>query len=411
MKWIRRIAVYAVFFALLASIPRVLSLPASPPDGLAARKYEGYTGVLKLWVCEDWSGGALCAWLNRCLTAFEKSHKGVYVQLTQVSRETMARYTSAQVIPPDALIFAPGMLEGTKGLARLKTDAALRDSIVRMGRTEEGLYALPVALGGYGFAVNRSLLGSLPNDWSAVELPARKNAPAVMNVPADDDAHSWSAALIALLSGAYAGENGAPPRAGEGLDFGLPTATPAAQTTQPPRLLENALPRELPADFRQRESVYAAFTKGQTAAIPVTQRELHRLALLADQGKAPDCFAAVSGTPFTDQAALFAINDAERPDRQARVALCRALLSHLLSDEMQQKLTIARAFRATDGAPLYPAQSEMGILEAHLSQPSLLAAPAFSNSWRQEACVLCDRMQSGELTPRETMSALKERLS
>ena len=411
MKWIRRIAVYAVFFALLASIPRVLSLPSSPPDGLAAHKYEGYTGVLKLWVCEDWSGGALCAWLNRCLTAFEKAHKGVYVQLTQVSRGTMARYASAQVIPPDALIFSPGMLDGAQGLARLKTDAALRDSLSRMGRTEDGLYALPIALGGYGFAVNRSLLGSLPNDWSAVELPARKNAPAVMNVPADDEAHSWSAALIALLSGTYAGENGAPPRAGEGLDFGLPTATPAAQATEPPPLLENALPCELPADFRQRESVYAAFTKGQAAAIPVTQREIHRLALLADQGKAPDYLVAASGEAFTDQAALFAINDAERPDRQARVELCRVLLEQLLSDEMQQKLTIARAFRTTDGAPLYPAQSEMGILEAHLSQPDLLAAPAFSNSWRQEARALCDRMQAGELTPREAMSTLKERLS
>lgn len=411
MKWIRRIAVYAVFFALLASIPRVLSLPASPPDGLAAHKYEGYTGVLKLWVCEDWSGGALCAWLNRCLTAFEKAHKGVYVQLTQVSRGTMARYASAQVIPPDALIFSPGMLDGAQGLARLKTDAALRDSLSRMGRTEDGLYALPVALGGYGFAVNRSLLGSLPNDWSAVELPARKNASAVMNVPVDDDAHSWSAALIALLSGTYASENGAPPRAGEGLDFGLPTATPAAQATEPPRLLENALPCELPADFRQRESVYAAFTKGQTAAIPVTQRELHRLALLADRGKAPDYLVAASGEAFTDQAALFAINDAERPDRQARVELCRALLNHLLSDDMQQLLPLARAFRTTDGAPLYPAQSEMGILEAHLSQPDLLAAPAFSNSWRQEARALCDRMQVGELTPREAMSTLKERLS
>lgn len=410
MKWIRRIAVYAVFFALLASIPRVLSLPASPPDGLAARKYEGYTGVLKLWVCEDWSGGALCAWLNRCLTAFEKSHKGVYVQLTQVSRETLPQYASAQVIPPDALVFAPGMLDSTQGLIPLEENASLRAPLRQSGRTQDGLYALPVALGGYAFAVNRSILGSLPNDWSAVELPARKNAPSVMNVPSDDEAHSWSAALIALLSGTYAGESGAP-RAGEGLDFGLPTATPAAQATQPPPLLENALPRALPADFRQRESVYTAFTKSQTAAIPVTPREIHRLALLADQGKAPDYLVAASGEAFTDQAAFFAINNAERADRPARVALCQALLAHLLSDEMQQKLTIARAFRVTDGAPLYPAQSEMGILEAHLSQPGLLVSPAFSNAWRQEARALCDRMQAGNLTPREAFSALKKCLS
>ena len=366
--------------------------------------------MLKLWVCEEWSGGALCAWLNRCLTAFEKAHRGVYVQLTQVSRETMARFDASQVIPPDALIFSPGVLDDAQSLTRLKTDAALRDRLANMGRTPEGLYALPVALGGYGFAVNRSLLGSLPNDWSAVELPARKNAPAVMNVPADDEAHSWSAALIALLSGTYAGENGAP-RAGEGLDLGLPTAPPAAQATEPPPLLENALPRELPADFRQRESVYAAFTKGQTAAILVTQREIHRLALLADRGKAPDYLVAASGEVFTDQAALFAINDAERPDRQARVDLCRALLEHLLSDDMQQLLPLARAFRVTDGTPLYPAQSEMGALEVPLLQAGLCVPPAFSNAWRQEARSLCDRMQAGVLTPREAFSALKKHLS
>lgn len=410
MKWIRRIAIYALFFALLASIPTVLSLPASPPDDLAARKYDGYTGVLKLWVCEEWSGGALCTWLNRSLTDFEKSHKGVYVQLAQVSRETMPQYASAQVIPPDALVFAPGMLESALGLVPLEEAAGLRAALGQAGRTRDGLYALPIALSGYAFAINRSILGALPNDWSAVELPARKNAPSAMNVPADDDGHSWSAALIALLSGAYAGENGAP-RAGEGLDFGLPTATPAALATQPPPLLENALPRELPADFRQRESVYTAFTRGQTAAIPVTPREIHRLTLLADRGKAPDYLIAASGKAFTDQAAFFAINGAERPDRPARISLCQALLAHLLSDEAQKKLILARAFRTTDGAPLYPAQSEMGILEAHLSQPALLAAPAFSQAWRQEARALCDRMQSGELTPREAMSALKERLS
>lgn len=406
MKRIGKIAVYVLLFALLAAAPWLWSAPKSPPDGLAARKYAGYTGVLKLWVCEEWSGGALCAWLNWCLTAFEKAHPGVYVQLTQVSRETMAQFASGQVIPPDALVFSPGVLGGTQGLVRLRT-ANVREELVRMGETEEGAYALPVALGGYAFAVNRSILGTLPNDWSAVELPKRKNAPSIMNAPADDEAHSWSAALIALLAGTYASENGAPPRAGEGIDLGLPTATPAPQATVPPTLLENALPRVLPEDFRQAQSVYAAFTKGQTAAIPVTAREIHRLTLLADQGKAPDYLTAAPGVAFTDQAALFAVNGGDRPDRQARVDLCEALLRHLLSDDMQRRLTVARAFRVTDGAPLYPAGSDLSPIEERLATGDLLAAPAFSNDWRQAAQALCDRMQAGELTPLQALRALR----
>lgn len=411
MKWIRRIGVYALLFALLAGLPRILSLPPSPPDHLAARKYEGYAGVLTLWVCEEWSGGTLLPWLNSCLTAFERAHKGVYVQATPVCAQTMACFAASQVASPDALLFSPGQLEDARGLSPLTEAPGLRQELARMGQTGEGLFALPVALGGYGLALNRALLGALPGDWSALEAPAGRRDAALLNVPADSESASWSAALIALFSGTYAGEDGSPPRAGEGVDLGLPTATPAAQATPAPRLLENALPAVLPGDFRRRDSVYAAFTGAQAAAIPVTQRELHRLALLSDRGRAPDCFAAVCGTAFTDQAALFAVSAGERPDREARIALCEALLSHLLSGGMQEKLTSARLFRATEGSPLYAAGSDMGILEAHLAEGELLVPPAFSSAWRQEARALCDRMQSGELTPRRALEGLRQALS
>ena len=410
MKWIRRIGMYALVFALLAGLPRILSLPPSPPAHLAARKYEGYAGVLTLWVCEEWSGGTLMTWLNSCLTAFEKAHKGVYVQATPVCAQTMACFAASQVASPDALLFSPGLLENAQGLSPLTDAPGLRQELARMGRTGEGLYALPVALGGYGLALNRALLGALPGDWSALEAPAGRRDAALLNVPADGECASWSAALIALFSGTYAGEDGAPPRAGEGVDLGLPTVSPAAQETPTPRLLENALPAVLPGDFRQRDSVYAAFTGAQAAAIPVTQRELHRLALLSDRGKSPDYFAAVSGTAFTDQAALFAISAGERPDRQARIALCEALLTHLLGDGMQEKLASARLFRAAQGAPLYPAGSDMGILEAHLAGGELLVPPAFSSAWRQEARELCDRMQSGALSPRQALGRLRQAL-
>lgn len=405
MKWIRRIIVYALFVGLLAGLPGALKLSQAPPDGLAARRYEGYAGVLKLWVCEEWSGGRLCAWLNRGLTAFEKAHKGVYVQLTQVSRTAMAQFTAAQTALPDALIFSPGLLNSAQGLAPLEAPCGLREGLAAMGETPEGLFALPVALGGYGFAYNRALLGAIPNDWSALTL----SVPA-LNAPLDDGGHSWSAALIALFAGTYASESGAPPLAGEGIDLGLPTQTPAAQPTTQPVLHENALPAQLPEDFRQTESVYSAFTRGQTAAIPVTQRELHRLALLSDQGKGPDYAVSASGAAFTDQAALFAISDLERPQRAARIALCRELLACLLSDEMQGRLTLGRAFRVTDGAPLY-ADADMRALETQLARTDLCVPPAFFKDWRQTASSLCDRIQAGELSPREAFQRLREALS
>lgn len=396
MKWIRMGLIYALFFGLLVGLPGALKLDKSPPDGLAARKYEGYAGVLKVWLCEEWSGGALCTWLNQCTTAFEKNHKGVYVQLTQTSRAAMAQFVSAQVVPPDALIFAPGVLEGAQGLAPLEEQDGLRECLTEMGRTEEGLFALPIALGGYGLALNRSLLEALPEDWSALEL-----ACPALNVPADEEGRSWSAALIALFAGLYATESGEPARAGEGLELGLPTQTPAAQATAQPEQLDVALPGQLPEDFRRTESVYNAFLRGETAAIPVTQREIRRLALLSEQGKAPDYAVAAYGAAFTDQAALFAVSAAERPEREARIALCKELLQWLLSDEMQGRLTLSRAFRVTDGAFLYPAVSEMRALEEQLARAELWVPPAFSSAWRQTASALCDRVQAGELTPRE----------
>lgn len=405
LKWIRRIVVYALFVGLLAGLPGALKLTQSPPDGLAARRYEGYAGVLTLWLCEDWSGGRLCAWLNRCLTAFEKAHKGVYVQLTQVSRTAMTQFAAAQTALPDALIFSPGLLHSAQGLAPLEEQYGLRESLTAMGETPEGLFALPVALGGYGFAYNRALLGAVPNDWSALELSVPP-----LNAPLDDEDRSWSAALIALFAGTYATQSGAPPLAGEGLDLGLPTHTPAAQATAQPTLHENALPTRLPEDFRQTESVYSAFTRGQAAAIPVTQRELHRLTLLSDQGKGPDYAVSASGAAFTDQAALFAISELERNERASRIALCRELLSCLLSDEMQEKLTLGRAFRVTEGAPLYAAP-EMRALETQLARADLCVPPAFSNDWRQTASSLCDRMQAGELSPREAFRQLYGALS
>jgi hypothetical protein len=66
--------------------------------------------------------------------------------------------------PPDMLLLAPGMLERGDGLLAFSPGAAIYENLRDAG---EG-YASAVALGGYGWALNRAHLSEAPLDWSAL---------------------------------------------------------------------------------------------------------------------------------------------------------------------------------------------------------------------------------------------------
>ena len=275
----------------------------------------------------------------------------------------------------------------------------------------------------YGLAYNRTLLGTLPADWSALsERPAasksfKKQAESYwLDWPRDTDAQSWSAALIALFSGTASGETarqGAP--AGEGLDLGLGLPSdPTQPPTEAPRaekLIENRLPNILPDSFRRDASVYASFTRASLAAMPVTAREIRRLTTLSDSGKAPDWAAAAPGATFTDQIALLAITNCERTALSERQALCREFALFLLTEDAQRTLTAARALPVIDTPPLYAGQIGLSELETGQSGQTIAAPPAFDNGWRKEAAVLADRVVAGEITPQTAWDALKEALT
>ena len=70
----------ALLFPLLTHARRVLPMDSRP---LVAAKYAGWSGVLRLWVCDD-GGPSVTGWLNRCIAQYEKRHPGVYVQPEQV---------------------------------------------------------------------------------------------------------------------------------------------------------------------------------------------------------------------------------------------------------------------------------------------------------------------------------------
>lgn len=409
MKRMLRALAWIGLVSLIVLAPfAAASLTAERPD-YVREHYSSWTGVLRLWKCEGWQAGSgsLTAWLNRCTERFEKKHPGVYIQMTDVSAETLKEFLSAGVNPPDLILYAPGMLEAPYDLLQLPDELQLRRAVSDIGCWQERRYAVPVALGGYAMAVNSQLLAETPENWSEAAASEIRNGKGkktadLLNAPADGAFVSWSAAIVSMFAGSYA-PNGKAQEApvGDGIDLGLPTGR--THQTAPPDVSgeerqNNALPGILPEDFRKKESVYSQFTAGEIAAMPVTQREVRRLSQRSETGKAPDWRVEIMGMPFTDQIALVSVVACGKEDEQDRQSLCMELIQLMLTAEMQSKLTAARAFPVIDLPPLYGNQTGMREMEGALADDGLLAPPAFGNEWRIYAERLMDEARAGEET-------------
>lgn len=408
MKRLIRAAAWLMLICLVALSPWILALLPARGNELALARGTGWTGVLRLWKCEGWASGSgsLTGWLNGRIAAFEKRHPGVYIQLTDVSAETLSAFAAGEMNPPDLLLFAPGMLPNAAHLLALPEELPLRSALNSVGMMDNIRYTVPVALGGYALAVNPQLLMETPAVWrdQPAPTPGPRTSPALrkatfslLNAPKDEAYRSWSGGLLALFAGTVQTGRTTPAPAGEGLDLGLmlpePTASPAPTTE--PLSARQALPLALPEDFRARESIYADFTGGRLAAMPVTQREIRRLQLLTQNGKGADFRLEIMGTPFTDQLALMAVVDWPRADGEERQALSLSFLMHLLTEESQSKLTSARAFPAVEIAPLYGSDAAFFALEQTLSSPALTVPPAFGDDWRTLATQLMDGLVPG----------------
>lgn len=239
MKRLRMAICLAMIGLCLPGILRSAKELPRDNQALVEKKYAGWSGVLRIWAFEGWTGGDLMArWVGACAPEFEKSHPGVYVEVIYPGEEAVRQLGRTGVRVPDMILFPPGLLSSHEGLAALPN----------------GSFAQAVALGGYAWAINDAAEGT--------------------TVPPDEDWRSWSRAVESL------GDPGAiieeieitPP----GIDLGLPAAANAS----------DALTR---------------FMNGELYAIAVTQREIARLERLREQGRGPEWRIQTGGT-WTDQA-------------------------------------------------------------------------------------------------------------
>lgn len=291
-------------------------LPLRRSD-LIAKKYAGWSGVLRIHAFEGWTGGdAAAGWVRRCAAAFERSHPGVYIEVKSTEPDRLLGEDGVRA--PDMILFPPGLLSSVDGLSPL-SELPVRADLLGAGQG----FAAPVALGGYAWAVNASATGRA--------------------VPADEPWRRWS--LAAAVEPDLTGET-AP--TSPGIDLGLTAVADASS----------------PLD---------RFLRGELGAVCVTQREVARLNRLADQGLGPD-WTLFPSASFTDQ--LIYLAALETNDE--REQLSRAFILHLLTPDCQRMLVNAGLFTALDAPTGYTAGSAMEIMDGCLLKEGFSVLPAFN---------------------------------
>ena len=340
------------------------------------QKYAGWNGVLRAWVCADWEcAGSFTRWLNTCAASFEKSHDGVYIEFTPVSKEILQKMSASGIRPPEIVLFSPGTLNDLSLLKAIDAPDALR-------RELRGIVnrAFPVAMGGYIWAYNRELTDDAPttgSDFAA--LP-------------DDQAHSFSAAAVALLSDFPSDTSSEETLPDAGLDLGLPAS--AVQE----------------AETLITEEAIDSFIRGEIPAVVVSQSELARLIRLRDNGRGPDWECAAAGTvAYTDQLLMLGIVEQSGDAAAEREALAEAFADGLLESDAQAKLADIGAFSVT-GERIYSDFSAYARLDALINGRELIAPRDFLRN-PPDCSALLRARAGGAVDAATAITRLREEMS
>lgn len=362
---------------ILATIPGILAASRVLPlekKTLIEEKYSGWNGVLRVWLPE--SEKEMVGWLNRCASEFEKRHNGVYVQVQTVP--DLGGLDAEGVRPPEIVMFTPGQS------IRYDLLAELPRMPVRFPLQMTNI-AVPLALGGYAWAINTDLIDAIPADCASLEIA----------LPTDTEDASYSAALLALSTG-VAPESSERPL--PGVDLGL---TPERAATEAPTV--EAVPCRLPSDLTASPDAFARFQNGEAAAAVVGPAEIARLESLSAQGRGPDWRLEVTGTrAFTDQILL----GAAVASGDERESLAVEFLQSLLQDDCQKLLGKYNRFSVTDAPTDLPAADPLTAVDASLRSDALLVPPAFFGEWRGETASALQNVLRGETTAEAALDAL-----
>lgn len=371
---------------------------------LIARKYEGWSGVLRLWAFEGWPCGAgdFAPWINQCIRRFESEHPGVYIQPQFVDADELAGFHDIGVLPPDMLLFPPGLLDSPEDLVRLELPDGLRSPLRHCGMWDGTAYAIPVAMGGYMWALNRALIDRIPIDWQGLDD--------AMASPRPEAWRHWDAALLALCAGypATSEENADLNRRDlSALDLGLSLPSATAPAATPPTGAA-VTARHLPKAFQFSDETWNLFINGELAAMPVTQREVRRLEKLSDLGRDPDWQLSAGDAAFSDQ--LLCLSVVAKENSEAQRDLCLDFASFIVQEECQSSLCLVSAFSVTDAPSGYAPGDPLAALDDALRDDALATPNCFAAGWADDANAIVrkfiDNLDESPVLWRELRSVL-----
>lgn len=334
------------------------------------KKYVGWNGVLQAWICSDWEpGGSFVRWLNRCAVEFEKNYEGVHLEFTPISTEPLNALADSSIRKPDLLFFSPGTLTNSELLMPLKSCDSIRKDLHDYGNG----FALPIALGGYIWAYNTSLCEGPPasiDEITTLVLPTAKG---------------YSTALLGLLSDIFGRDASQPALPNSGIDLGLPVSA-----------VQKILFSDTALDL---------FINGELPYIPISSKDLKRLAGLRDNGKGPAWQLCASGSIIcTDQLLMGSIPT--QHDENERARLSEEFLLFLLNDESQSELADIGAHSVT-GETIHSGFSFYAELDALLNSRSLWLPSCFSEYSSENSEAIVRRFLNKDFTAKEALNMLK----
>ncbi len=345
--------VIAVFFVFMTFT--VMDKFPFPKDDMLKEKSDGFSGVLRLWISEENSASAygLSAWLSKESERFEKKHDGVYVQITPVSKKTLASFSYAAELPPDMIVFSPGTLEGDDGLIQTDAHRHLRNEFQNY---ESGL-CTPVAMGSSFWAVRKE---NERTPLSGKTLLFEKNA-----------------SLRAL----YALKQDLSSTAPKGTSYEIDLGLPISENKNNEYIIEATSEIAPGPESRIDENAKAYFIKGEGDALFMMQKDLP---YLVNAAGAPEFEIVMTGELYADCLSLFAVTDTKTGEARE---MCVQFLEHLLSEEAQKRLESAKAFSVT-GEVIYSGKMHYQEIEMLLSDIKIVPAPAFSYTEDPEEALL-----------------------
>lgn len=351
----------AVTLAVLITIQSIHLFPLPKTDSLSADS-PVFSGVLRLWICEEASAApsGLSAWLNAESARFEKANDGIYVQVTPVSRKTLSSFSYAANLPPDMVVFTPGVLDNSSGLLPVKGCEEIRKELINY---ENGL-CTPIAMSPSCWAV-RSGGEAIPLSGKAL-LVEKSDA---------------AGALHAMLSDAS--EAVIPPKR-SGIDLGLPIPEEKADSF----IIEKSGEIIPGPGSKVLENARSAFLKGEGDALFVSGKTLRHLI-----NASFDFSLIAAGSLYIDNLSLFSITDTPNGEK---LAACIRFFEHLLSKEAQLRLSQYGAFSVLSDIRLYTARQYYSDMEEILSVSQIIPSRAFDPIGKEQAPALLSDVFSGE---------------